>query len=402
MRATSGIATVLFASSMIFGIVGCDQPAPIRQYTISTDVPDSLRSQDRMLAAIIPQEFEVWFFKVVGPAEAVGSAATELHAFMKQVEFIDGKPELRSLPEGWKQTVDEKPMRFATVMIPTPTKELELSISSLPKTGDWDDQVAMNVNRWRGQMKMADSLDRWAGAQPLKEDDPSGESAAWVDLTGEMGSGPPAMSGMASAPFASGELPAGHPDISASGSAGVSGSAAAADSPGEANGPPMPASNSVTGDRASGDTESAENPAGLQYDAPADWRKGKMSMMRMAAFEIGPEDRSAELTIIQAGGDLRGNVDRWLGQVRGDSPPSEVVDAALQDAQPLQVSGLDAQRFFLNSGKENAPEAQAIDATIVPLEGGMSLFIKATGPEATLQEQRPAIGQFLESLSLPQ
>jgi hypothetical protein len=126
-----------------------------------------------------------------------------------------------------------------------------------------------------------------------------------------------------------------------------------------------------------------------------------MSAMRMAAFEFGAEEKPVILTVIQAGGDVRGNVDRWIGQVRGESPPAEVVEQTLQAAEHLRVSGHDAQRFFLTAGEESAPDSEAVDGTIVPLEGGMSLFIKATGPQATLVEQRAAIAQFLESLQLP-
>jgi hypothetical protein len=305
--------------------------------------------------------------------------------FAREVSFPPGGlPDLSSLPPTWRKAED-KPMRFATVMIPAPGRELELSISQLPKSDDWDDLVAMNINRWRGQMKLDDSEDRWAGAEPLEREDVAEETAVWIDLRGTMGPGPPPMSQLAGGPFSSGasggQLPPGHPEIPSGGAAAAGGSSTAADTQ---------------------TAEDDENPAGLKYEAPPQWRKGKMSMMRLAAFEIGPEDRSAELTIIAAGGDLRGNVDRWIGQVRGESPASEVVDTALADAEKLTVSGRDAQRFYLTDGKESSADAQAIDATIVPMEGGMSLFIKATGPAETLQEQRSAIGQFLESLTLPE
>ncbi len=56
----------------------------------------------------------------------------------------------------------------------------------------------------------------------------------------------------------------------------------------------------------------------------------------MAAFSVGPEDSAAELTVIPAGGDLRGNVARWIGQVRGDQAPDEMVDKALADAQAVR------------------------------------------------------------------
>jgi hypothetical protein len=249
----------------------------------------------------------------------------------------------------------------------------------LPKSGDWDEQVALNVNRWRGQMKLADSPDRWAGATELQLDKPTVPQSVWVDLEGEMGAGP------SMPPFAGGGLPSGGAPI------------AGGEKP--AAGPPA-ASNAAAGTIGAA---SAPNPeGGLKYDVPEGWRAGKMSMMRLAAFNIGPEDQSAELTIIQAGGDLRGNVDRWLGQVRGDTPPAEVVDAALEAAEQLTVSGRDARRYYLSDGKGDESAGQMIDATIIPMDNGISMFIKATGPAKTLVEQREAIATFLQSLQIPE
>lgn len=368
----------------IVGVAGCDQIPPIRQYTINTEMPETLRSQDRMLGAITPQDSAVWFFKLVGPTEAVTHAEPELKAFLQQVEFVDGRPQLDSLPEGWRRSGASE-MRFDTVLISTPTRELELSISSLPKSGDWPEQVAMNVNRWRGQMGLPDSDQAWAGAELLETEESADEPAVWVDLTGKMGPGPPPMSSLpGSGSFASGRLPPGHPEIPAGS--------------GEASTSPAP---SAASQGAAAASSSAESSGGLKYEVPEGWRPGTMSAMRMAAFEFGAEEKPVTLTVIQAGGDVRGNVDRWMGQVRGESPPAEVVDSALQDAQRLRVSGHDAQRFFLTAGDDSAPDSEAVDGTIVPLEGGMSLFIKATGPQATLIEQRAAIARFLDSLKLP-
>lgn len=413
--ATSRAASLWLAAvaCVATGLSGCDQTPPIRQYTINTELPAALHREDRMLGAIVPQGDQVWFFKLVGPRDAVDSIDSELREFIQAVRFVDGQPDLATLPEGWVRG-GERAMRFATLLIPASSRELELSVSQLPKSGDWDEQVAMNVNRWREQISLEPSEDRWAGAQPLQNADSAdraaaGEAAAWVDLTGSMGPGP-SMAGLTSGIGATGPggLPPGHPEIP-SGSASPAGSGAASSGTAEngaaassaAGSQPARSDSAATGGMQASDTAASENPSGLKYDAPADWRAGKMSMMRLAAFDIGPEDQSAELTIIQAGGDLRGNVDRWLGQIRGDSPPSEVVDAALQDAERLQVDGRDAQRFHLTAGDQTTPESQAIDATIVPLEGGMSLFIKATGPAETLVQQRAAIGEFLTSLRLP-
>ncbi len=372
-------------------LTGCDQTPPIRQYTVDTQVPAALRSQDRMLGAIMAQDSAVWFFKLVGPEDAVTSAEPELKAFLQQVEFVDGKPQLDSLPEGWRRSGPSE-MRFDTLVISTPARELELSISSLPKSGSWTEQVAMNVNRWRGQMGLANSNHDWAGAELLKPDDAAAEPAVWVDLAGKMGPGAAPMSSMTGPASAGrGQLPPGHPEVSATNG----------ERPG-ARPSPGTAAASPSSPRTAAAAGATGPSGGLKYDVPEGWRPGTMSAMRMAAFEFGSDDQPVTLTVIQAGGDVRGNVDRWIGQVRGASPPAELVDQTLQDAQHLQVSGHDAQRFFLTAGDDSPPESEAVDGTIVPLPSGMSLFIKATGPKATLVEQREAIAQFLESLKLPE
>ena len=126
-----------------------------------------------------------------------------------------------------------------------------------------------------------------------------------------------------------------------------------------------------------------------------------MSSMRLAAFNVGPEDKSAEITVIPAGGDLRGNVARWLGQVRDGKVPDEIVDQALKDALNVTVAGKPGKRFVLMGEKDTDP-SMAIDATIVPLgsDGTTSLFIKMFGAAETVEGQADAIDSFLKSLKL--
>ncbi len=345
-------------------VTGCGDPIEVRTYTISGEVPEVLRTSDRMLGAIIPHDKAAWFVKAVGPVDAVKLAEKEVREFVDQLTFTGGEPDLTTIPAGWNRG-GKKPMRTATLLIDTPEAQLDVSISQLPLAGDWDEQVAMNVNRWRDQLKLPPSEERWAGGLPLGRDSMPGLPAIWVDLVGDMGTGParmptfsdnvPPMSQLASEPT----VPA--PTV-----------ASAASEP---------------------------NESGLKYDTPAGWRPGKMSMMRLAAFTIGDGDDNSELTVIQAGGDLRGNVARWLGQVRGDTPPGDVVDSAMAAAEKITVSGREATRYYL-SGDDPAA-AQAIDATIVPMADGMSMFIKATGNPETLRQQREQIGEFIQSLAIP-
>ena len=339
--------------------LGCSERPVVRQYTISGKVPEALLTVDRMLGVIIPRTTDAWFVKVVGPNLAIATAESQIREFVTKLKFTDQGPDLSKLPAGWNQG-GKKQMRFATLLIDTPDAQLDLSISQLPISGEWDDQVASNVNRWRGQMKLPPSTEKWAGAVAISVASAQSKEAVLVDLTGEMGANP-GMSPIAVPPTIADANPL-PPSIA-----------------------PVPAEDSP-----------------IKFSKPEGWRPGKMSMMRLAAFNFGPENDQAELTIIQAGGDLRGNVARWLGQVRGDSTPDKVVDEVMAAAEAIQVSGRPGQRYYLDGGetKGDAP-AQAIDATIVPMDGGMSMFIKATGPPTTIKAEKVRIGEFIRSLQIP-
>lgn len=316
-----------------------------------------------MLAAIVPQASDTWFFKVTGPESAMELVADDFRRFVESIQFDEDGPVLSELPAGWRRG-GESAMRFATLDVDTPQKQLNISISKLGRQEDWDEEVKMNVNRWRGQLGLASSDAKWADAEPISVASADGPSA-WVDLVGAESD-----TGMMSPPMMDG-----HPPISPG--AGMAQGSAAPTTPSVADVPADPR---------------------LKFQRPEGWRDGRMSSMRMAAFNIGPEDSPAELTVIPAGGDLRGNVARWLGQVRGGSVPDDVVDQALANAKKIDVDGRPAQRFLLTG--EDSSSGTAIDATIVPLEEGISLFVKMTGPAQTVTEQSDAIASFLESLEL--
>jgi HAMP domain-containing protein len=356
-------------------IAGCDQNEPIVPYDVPTKVPAALLAErDRMLAAIVPKDNQAWFFKVTGPESEVESLASDFRRFVEKIEFQAGEPLLDSLPDGWRRG-GEKPMRFATLDVDLANKQLNISVSKLGLQEDWDEQIKMNVNRWRGQLGLPASEEKWAAAGPL--DVGMAESpSVWVDLlapaTAADKAGP---SMMADPPFGG----------AATGTPLVQGSVE------------TPTSDPTPSGAASGDADVAADPR-LKYDLPEGWRAGRMTSMRMAAFRVGPEDLEAEFTVIPAGGDLRGNVARWLGQVREGEVPAEVVDQALTDAQKIDVDGRSAQRFLLSG--DDASSGTIIDATIVPLEDGFSLFMKMTGPAETVSQQSDNIATFLESLEL--
>ncbi|MEO1529126.1 MAG: hypothetical protein AAFX06_27210 [Planctomycetota bacterium] len=344
-------AHVCLALAMMCAFTGCDREKGVSQYTVPKNVPEELLpGNDRMLAAMVPRGEVVWFFKVTAPEKSIAVIEDELREFVSKVEFDEkDQPVLTSLPDGWRRG-GEKRMRFATIDINTPGKQLDLSISFLPAFGEWDDYVKRNVERWRGQLNLEPTEDKWSGGRPFDVTAATGDSV-WVDLVGkpvEKRSGDP---------------------------------------------PPMPTMSVRPQPRNEGGGENSR----VKYKRPEGWRDGKTSSMRLASLMAGPEEAEAIVTVIPAGGDERGNVARWMGQVLAEPPSDEAVDAMLESGESVTVSGRPGKRYVIEGDAPESPNT--IDATIVPLDDGFSMFIKMTGPSKTVAQQSDLMRSFLESLS---
>ncbi|MCG8653766.1 MAG: hypothetical protein MI861_28265, partial [Pirellulales bacterium] len=291
--------------------------------------------------------------------EAIESIESTYQDFVTKIKMNDGQPDLSDLPEGWRRG-GKKPFRFASIDVQTRSKQLDISISNLGRQSDWDEFVSMNVNRWRGQLGLDPSDEKWAGGQPVQIAVADGDSV-WVDLIGQPGEN----GGMSSAPFANRMAPPSSP-------------------------PRQQTANQQQ-------TARQQN-SPLKFELPDGWREGETTSMRWAAFNVGPEDSSAKVTVIPAGGDLRDNVARWLGEIRPDGVADEAVDQALADVKEIKVDGRPSQRFLLTGSGDKAGDA--IDVTIVPLDDGFSLFVKMFGPAATVTGHAEEVTSFLESLKL--
>src|SRR4051794_31494284 len=116
------------------------------------DVPKT----DRMLAAIVPHSPQFWFFKLVGPIEAVDAQTDAFKSLISSLEFdADGKPKW-TLPKGWRAegaSGTGPAARFATLKTSPGEKSLEVPVTSLELEGI--EALLMNINRWRGQMGLS-------------------------------------------------------------------------------------------------------------------------------------------------------------------------------------------------------------------------------------------------------
>ena len=341
-------------------MAGCDRSESITQYTIpkheaiqlpTSNVKPAVESPaaarpERMLAAIVRQSEQTWFFKLSGEPDRVAERADAFREFVQSLRFGgDGNPTW-TLPSGWTQQLESGlRMRYATVVVDAAEPPLELTVTALPTSGDPTEQILANVNRWRGQLSLP----------PIDDDDLSSEtetltleSDATATLVNYLGTSKP---GGMTPPFAS---------------------------PGGLNRPFAPAP-------ASGEVPFTATP-------PADWSEGKVGGMRKAAFVIEDGDQKAEVTVIDLArdaGDRLANVNRWRGQV-GLEPIDEA--QLRQSLRPIDVGELSGDFVDLVGSA-----GQTILGVIVD-RGEKTWFFKLQGDSKVASAQQADFENYVRSV----
>lgn len=351
--------------------LGCQQKEGISTYTVeheSTSRPPANRRalaqrSDRTLAAILPQGDKAWFFKMAGPAPAVERHRDDFLAFLKMVAPATkaGGPPSWELPEGWEEK-GASPMRVATLVVPDEDDPLEIAVSSLQLTDDWDDFLTRNVNRWLGQLNQDPLTDATIKKLVDKVATAAGPATV-IELSGtRQGSS------------------------RANPHAGMRGGAPPRTSP--------PAAPKI----AQASPQSAQGP--LTYDVPAGWQPGRMSMMRKAAFNVIDGDRQAEMTVIDllvADGaqitDVAANVQRWAQQVKLVGLEEGALAKLLQETTIDDVAG----SYVILLGSEDVERPRGMLAAMV-VRGEKVWFFKLLGDRSLVNEQQDAFQSFLRSV----
>lgn len=292
----------------------------------------------RMLAAIVPQGQQAWFFKVIGSPQELEQHAEPFKSLIQSIRFEEDKPQWE-LPAGW-QSNPGSGMRFATLDLDGDDGSLELSVTPLPIFGEMDEYVLSNVNRWRGQVGLApvtqDTL-----PDESEELDVNGVKVVLVDLK-----------------------PAGSESTEA---------------------PAQAAHTAGTG-------------GGLQYTTPDGWMEGEKVVSRggimlrhEAAFSIDSEGQTAEVTVdrLPAMAGLKGNINRWRTQIG----LAAMTDEEMKDGvSEVQIGGLPGNKV------EFVGAEQAILGAIVP-QGNTAWYFKLRGPTELVQGQKAAFQAFLDSVN---
>ena len=359
------LTAALLCSAVL--LAGCTEEEPIESYTVprlsggneSTDAEPERTIPGRLLAAVVRQGERVWFFTLRGPNGPVQSQIETFAEFVNSLRFSDGRPAW-TLPEGWQETEEPRrsPMsiRFATIRVPTEGQTLELTVMPLPmQEDDFDAYLLQNVNRWRRQLALPPTTREALFANQEKEQEVrrievNGLPVTLVNLAGMMETGqkrrPPF------APFAS------SPDR---------------DSPGRPLG-------------GSEERSTSETPS---FEVPEQWKPGRKSALRFAAFEVTEQGKRVEITVIPLPvSGLLANVNRWRRQVGLDEIANEDLK---EEVRPIEFDGGTGQYVELTG-----PAGTILAVQVV--RGGRAWFFKLQGDPELAEREKERFQQFVTSV----
>lgn len=353
---------------LIFGFSGCSEDLAIRQYTVdkseanrSSSSAAAAVTEQQMLAAIVPNRDSTWFIKLTGAPADVSATESQFRDIINSMKFSETGDPIWELSKGWtEQRIGG--MTFAKLQ--EQQRGLSATITQLasPSQADrsaWQEWVKVNVNRWRGQLKLAEQ--EWdtmkAELEELKPLNQGDARAYYVSLQGKG-------SGQMGGPFSGGSF-----------------------SGGQRPGPPL------AGQTGGARQESAAPE--LKFTVPGGWEQSPASGMRMATFKVAEGDLQAEVTVISAGGDDRSNVARWQRQLTPDAS-EDVIDGVMKAADRFEVNGVPAELYSIKGAE--GPDQGAFLAAIIPWQPTSKLFVKFIGPAKLAEVQRESFTMFVKTL----
>jgi hypothetical protein len=146
----------------------------------------------------------------------------------------------------------------------------------------------------------------------------------------------------------------------------------------------------------------------FKVTAAAEWQqkqpKSQILSHEFAAPAAEGDKTDGRLTVMQAGGSIDANIDRWYGQF---TQPDGSDSKSKAKVQKRVVAGQDVHVVDISGTyKDQAgPFAPAVDkpkyrmlAAIVATEKG-NFFLKFYGPERTMAKHEKAFSQMIDSLS---
>ncbi|MFH0909303.1 MAG: hypothetical protein V1929_11115 [bacterium] len=145
----------------------------------------------------------------------------------------------------------------------------------------------------------------------------------------------------------------------------------------------------------------ATKPVSMKWTAPEGWREEAGSGMRLATFAVERSGSAGTCTVVSLGaaaGGLESNVRRWLGQLQIDVPPANMFFAFLERQERIRTEGgFEGALVDMTELGSQEPDAASMLAALFTIDGA-TVFVKLTGPQRLVREEKDAFTKLCRSL----
>jgi len=145
----------------------------------------------------------------------------------------------------------------------------------------------------------------------------------------------------------------------------------------------------------------ATKPGAIKWTVPEGWREEAGSGMRLATFTVDRSGSMGTCTVVSLGGaagGLEANVRRWLGQLQIDVPPRKELFAFLERQPRIHTEGgYDGALVDMTPLGNQEPDATSMLAALFTIDGA-TVFLKLTGPQSLLKEEKDSFSKLCQSL----
>ncbi|QDV13013.1 hypothetical protein CA51_28990 [Rosistilla oblonga] len=148
----------------------------------------------------------------------------------------------------------------------------------------------------------------------------------------------------------------------------------------------------------------------IKMETPEAWKSVQpRSRIVEKEYSISKEgvEGSARLTMMAAGGDIKANIDRWIGQFTAadggsakGSAKQEKLDVAGNEVHLIELQGTFKESMgggpFAPGKTVKREDYEMLGAIVV--NDGRKFFIKMTGPKAIVEDQKAAFKAMLKGI----
>lgn len=139
--------------------------------------------------------------------------------------------------------------------------------------------------------------------------------------------------------------------------------------------------------------------AGLAWTAPVRWRTKAPTSMRLASYGVpraAGDTEDGDVSVMQAGGTVDANIDRWAGQFGDDS--KQTLKRSTRKVAGLNVTIVELEGTYAGGMSDSAEKKSWALLGAIVATPSMPHFFKLTGPARTVRSARAEFDALVGSI----